>query len=134
LSDPAILVRHADEHFKTIIIMKDFVLIFRNSSNQHANPSPEQMQERMNWMGSVAAQNKLADKGNRLSASLAKTVKPGNIVTDGPYAEMKEFVNGYMIVKTNTIDEAVELAQANPILKAGGTIEVRAVLNAGVKK
>ncbi len=114
--------------------MKDFVLIFRNSSNQHANPSPEQMQERMNWMGSVAAQNKLADKGNRLSASLAKIVKPGNIVTDGPYAEMKEFVNGYMIVKTNTIDEAVELAQANPILKAGGTIEVRAVLNAGVKK
>ena len=114
--------------------MKDFVLIFRNSSNQHANPSPEQMQERMNWMGSVAAQNKLADKGNRLSASLAKTVKPGNIVTDGPYAEMKEFVNGYMIVKTNTIDEAVELAQANPILKAGGTIEVRAILTADDKR
>ena len=114
--------------------MKDFVLIFRNSSNQHANPSPEQMQERMNWMGSVAAQNKLADKGNRLSASLAKIVKPGNIVTDGPYAEMKEFVNGYMIVKTNTIDEAVELAQANPILKAGGTIEVRAILTADDKR
>ena len=134
MSDPAILVRHAGEHFKTIIIMKDFVLIFRNSSNQHANPSPEQMQERMNWMGSVAAQNKLADKGNRLSASLAKTVKPGNIVTDGPYAERKEFINGYMIVKTNTIDEAVELAQANPILKAGGTIEVRAVLTADDKR
>ena len=114
--------------------MKDFVLIFRNSSNQHANPSPEQMQERMNWMGSVAAQNKLADKGNRLSASLAKIVKPGNIVTDGPYAETKEFVNGYMIVKTNTIDEAVELAQANPILKAGGTIEVRAILTADDKR
>ena len=114
--------------------MKDFVLIFRNSSNQHANPSPEQMQERMNWMGSVAAQNKLADKGNRLSASLAKIVKPGNIVTDGPYAETKEFVNGYMIVKTNTIDEAVELAQANPILKAGGKIEVRAILTADDKR
>lgn len=108
--------------------MKDFVLIFRNSSNQHASPSPEQMQERMNWMKSVIAQNKLVDKGNRLSVSSAKTVMPGNIVTEGPYAEVKEFINGYMIVKTNTIDEAVELAQANPILKSGGTVEVRAVL------
>lgn len=108
--------------------MKDFVLIFRNSNNQHASPSTEQMQERINWMGNVIAQNKLADKGNRLSASLAKTVKPGNVVTDGPYAETQEFVNGYMIAKTNTIDEAVELARTTPILKSGGTVEVRAVL------
>ncbi|CAL1516343.1 YciI family protein [Chitinophaga sp. MM2321] len=111
--------------------MKEFVLIFRNSSNPHANPSPEQLQERMNWLGSVAAQNKLADKGNRLSVSQAKTLKPGNVITDGPYTEIKEFISGYMIVKTATIEEAIELAKSNPILQAGGNIEVRAILTPG---
>lgn len=108
--------------------MKEFVLIFRNSSNPHASPSPEQMQERMNWLAGIAAQNKLADKGNRLSATAAKTVRPGGVVTDGPYTEIKEFISGYMIVKAATIEEAVELAQNNPILKGGGNVEVRAVL------
>jgi hypothetical protein len=111
--------------------MKEFVLIFRNTDNPHANPSPEQLEERMNWLAGVAAQNKLADKGNRLSASHAKTVRPGDIVTDGPYTEIKEFISGYMIVKAASIDEAIELAKGNPILKNGGNIEVRAVIAPG---
>ncbi|WP_160710911.1 YciI family protein [Chitinophaga solisilvae] len=108
--------------------MKEFILIFRNSTNPHDNPSQEQLQERMNWMGGIAARNRLADKGNRLSAGNAKTIRPGNVVTDGPYTEIKEYISGYMIVKTATIEEAIELARNNPILKDGGNIEVRAIL------
>lgn len=108
--------------------MKEFLLIFRLSSIPTSSPSPEQMQERMNWLASVAAQNKLADKGNRLAYTNAKTVKPGDIVTDGPFTEIKEFITGYMVVKTATIEEAVELAKANPILKMGGSVEVRTIL------
>jgi hypothetical protein len=111
--------------------MKEFVLIFRVNGNSDVKPSPEQMQERMNWMAGIAAQNKLADKGNSLSPVSAKTVKPGNVVTDGPYTEIKEFIAGYVVVKTDTIDEAVELAKANPIFKTGGNIEVREVIKRG---
>ncbi|MCK9640792.1 MAG: YciI family protein [Prolixibacteraceae bacterium] len=109
--------------------MKEFVLIFRLTDTSDAKPSPEQMQERMNWLGGIASQNKLADKGKALSVGNAKTVKPGNVVTDGPYTEIKEFISGFMIVKTETIEEAVELAKANPIFKQGGNIEVREVIN-----
>jgi hypothetical protein len=108
--------------------MKEFVLIFRLNNKSDAKPSPEQMQERMNWLGSIAAQNKLADKGKTLSPVNAKTVRPGNVITDGPYTEIKEFISGFMIVKTETIEEAVELAKANPIFKLGGNIEVREVV------
>lgn len=108
--------------------MKEFVLIFRVNSTSDTKPSPEQMQERMNWLAGIAAQNKLADKGNSLSPASAKTVRPGNVVTDGPYTEIKEFISGYVIVKTDTIEEAVELAKANPIFKLGGNIEVREVV------
>lgn len=110
------------------MIMKEFVLIFRLNSPDHAKPSPEQLQERMNWLAGIAAQNKLADKGNTLSVTSAKTVQAGNVVTDGPYTEIKEFISGYVIVKTDTIEEAVELAKTNPIFRMGaGNIEVREV-------
>lgn len=111
--------------------MKEFMLIFRNSDPAPDNPSPEQIQERMNWLAGIAAQNKLADKGNRLSMVQAKTVQAGNIVTDGPFTEIKEFIRGYVVVKTATMDEAIELAKGNPILKMGGSVEVRAILTPG---
>jgi hypothetical protein len=110
--------------------MKEFALIFRLSNIADFKPSPEQMQERMNWLAGIAAQNKLADKGNTLLpvSGSAKTVKPNHVVTDGPYSEIKEFISGYVVVKAETIDEAVEMAKGNPIFKVGGNIEVREVL------
>jgi hypothetical protein len=110
--------------------MKEFALIFRLKDISDFKPSPEQIQERMNWLGSIAAQNKLVDKGNTLlpAPGTAKTVKPDNILTDGPYTEIKEFISGYIIVRAESIDEAVEMAKGNPIFKIGGNIEVREVL------
>ena len=110
--------------------MKEFALIFRLKDIADFKPSSEQMQEPMNWLISIAAHNKLVDKGNTLLPvpGSAKTVKPDNVITDGPYTEIKEFISGYIIVKTNTIDEAVEMAKENPIFKIGGSIEVREVL------
>jgi hypothetical protein len=112
--------------------MQEFVLVFRNSVNPNATPSPEQMQKVMtnwmNWMGGIAAQGKLADKGNRLSMTEAKTVKANNVVTDGPFTEIKEFINGYIVVKAQTIDDAIEIAKECPILLIGGNVEVRKVV------
>lgn len=112
-------------------VMKEFALIFRLKDIADFKPSPEQMQERMNWLAGIAAQNKLADKGNTLlpAAGSAKVVKPGNVVTDGPYTEIKEFVSGYVVIRAESIEEAVEVARANPIFdQVGGNIEVREVL------
>lgn len=121
--------RHRGE-YQIKIIMKEFALIFRLKDVADFKPSPEQMQERMNWLGGIAAQNKLADKGNTLlpAPGSAKTVRPDNMVTDGPYTEIKEFVSGYVVVKADTIEEAVDMAKGNPIFKIGGNIEVRELM------
>ncbi|MDA3616288.1 YciI family protein [Polluticaenibacter yanchengensis] len=111
--------------------MKEFALIFRLKDISDFRPSPEQMQERMDWLAGIASQNKLADKGNTLLpfAGSAKTVKPNNVVTEGAYTEIKDFISGYLVIKANTIDEAVEIAKGNPIFEqVGGNIEVREVL------
>ncbi|MPT31181.1 MAG: transcription initiation protein [Chryseobacterium sp.] len=111
--------------------MKEFVLIFRLKDISDFRPTPEQMQERMNWLAEIASQNKLADKGNTLLPfeGSAKTVKSNKEAVDGVYTENKEFVSGYVVVKAETIDEAVEIAKANPIFdQVGGNIEIREVL------
>lgn len=111
--------------------MKEFVLIFRLKDISDFRPTPEQMQERMNWLAGIASQNKLVDKGNTLLpfAGSAKNVKFNKEVTDGVCTENNEFVSGYVVVKSETIDEAVEIAKANPIFdQVGGNIEIREVL------
>lgn len=110
--------------------MKEFALIFRIKDVKDFKPSPEQMQERMNWLAGIVAQNKLVDKGNTFLSTpgSSKTVKPDDVVTDGPYTEIKEFVSGYIVIKAESIDEAVQIAKENPVFSIGGNIEVRELL------
>ena len=113
--------------------MKEFLLIFRSSPVTSEVPlSPEQIQARMkpwqDWMGSLAAQNKLSSAGNRLESATGRQIKPNHVVTNGPYVETKELVSGYTILKADSLDEATELAKGCPILKMGGNIEVRAIV------
>ncbi len=47
-------------------------------------------------------------------------------VTDGPYAESKEVIGGFMIIEAPTYDEAIRLCRDHPHLDFG-SIEIRAV-------
>jgi hypothetical protein len=111
--------------------MKDFLLVFRSDNPVPIQLSPDEMQARlklwMDWIGGIAAQNKLVDRGNRLSPT-GKVIGQGNVVTDGPYTETKEFIGGYTIIKADSYDEAVELSKGCPIIKFNGNVEVREIL------
>ena len=110
--------------------MKEFLLIFRNDLKVRASFSPEEMQATtkkwMDWMGGIAAQNKIVNKGNRLAFS-GRVVKNGNVITDGPYSEIKESVGGYTIIKADSYYEAVEIAKGCPVLTIGGNVEIREI-------
>lgn len=112
--------------------MKDFLLVFRRDvQSETIQISADQMQAMtkpwQDWMGSLAAQNKLVSSGNRL-ASEGKVVKPGNVIVNGPFVELKEAVGGYIMVSAKNLDEAAELAKGCPILSMGGNVEVRAIV------
>ena len=108
--------------------MKDFLFVYRNDYKNQPVGSPEEMQavtkKWMDWIGGIAAQGKLAAQGNRLGSE-GRVVRPGNVVTDGPYTEIKELIGGYSIVKAENFDEAVEMAKGCPIFPFGGNVEVR---------
>ena len=111
--------------------MKEYMMIFRNEKKEGGEkPSAEQMQAVMkqwqNWIGGIAAKGKYSST-NRL-ISEGKTIKPNKVVTDGPYVEAKEMIGGYLVVKANSLDEAVEMAKSCPGLLYGGNVEVRSVM------
>lgn len=115
--------------------MKDFMLVFRNSAKSQeafATQSPEQMQAEMAlwqaWMGQLAAKNQLGD-GQPLFPGGKVLRGTKRVVTDGPFAEGKDIVGGYMIIKAQDYNEAVELSRGCPQLNSDdGTVEVREIM------
>lgn len=110
--------------------MDEFILIFRHEDGSKL-ASPEQMQiwmkQTMDWMGGIAAQNKLVG-GTGLPFENARVVRHNNVVTNGPFGEIKETIGGYIIVKADSVDEAVEFAKGSPVLQGdGNTVEVRKI-------
>jgi hypothetical protein len=47
------------------------------------------------------------------------------LTTDGPFAEMKEALGGYLFYEADDLDAAIELASRIPAARMGGAIEVR---------
>lgn len=108
--------------------MEEFMLIFRHMDGKKV-ASPEQIQvwmkQTMDWIGGISAQNKFSG-GNGLQFEDAKVVSSNNVVTNGPFGEIKETIGGYIIVKAASFDEAVEFAKGSPVLQGeGNSVEVR---------
>ena len=111
--------------------MNEYMLIFRNAIPKgHEIPSGEQMKTMVsqwqNWITEISYLGKYSST-NRLQSE-GKTIRPGKVVTDGPFVEGKEMVGGYLIIKSDNLDEAVTLAKSCPALEYGGTVEVRSVM------
>ena len=49
------------------------------------------------------------------------------LVVDGPYAELKEMVNGFFVIAVDDAAEARRIASQCPILDAGGAVELREI-------
>ena len=110
--------------------MEEFILIFRHEDGQKL-ASPEQMQiwmqQTMDWIGGIAAQNKFI-AGVGLPFDDAKVVRSNNVVTNGPFGDIKETIGGYIMVRAASVDEAVEFAKGCPVLQGeGNSVEVRKI-------
>lgn len=60
-------------------------------------------------------------------AATSVRVRNGKLsVTDGPFAETKEFLSGFIKIEARDLNEAIQVAAAIPLARVG-TIEVRPV-------
>ena len=96
-------------------------------------PSPEELKTVMArfavWMdglqqqGRVVATNGLELTGKMLRGPIGETV-----ITDGPFAEGKEVVGGYVMLSPSTLAEGLAAAGACPGLDYRMIVEVRPVV------
>jgi hypothetical protein len=110
--------------------MDEFMLILRHPDGTKV-ASPEQMQiwmkQTMDWIGGIAAQNKYVG-GQGLLFDDSRVVRRHSVVTNGPFGEIAETIGGYMIVRADSIDEAVEFAKGCPVLQGeANSVEVRQI-------
>jgi hypothetical protein len=108
------------------------MLLFRNAGpDTHAHLSAEEraeMARRWNaWYDSLAVAGKV-DHGQPLALTgRVVSGRRGERVIDGPFAETKEVVGGYFLLRVADIDEATAIARQCPGLELGLTVEVRPV-------
>jgi hypothetical protein len=60
------------------------------------------------------------------SATSVRVRDDETLVSDGPFAETKDFVGGFVIVECTNLDEAIEIAAGHPYARSG-VIEIRPV-------
>ena len=109
--------------------MKRYMLLLFENKNAYDDFSPEDMQNEiqihMKWIEELGERY----EGGEPLEKPAKTVKgKDKVLTDGPYIESKELVSGYYLIKAESLEEASEIAKGCPVLRLGGTVEVREIM------
>jgi len=110
--------------------MSEFLFLFKGGRSYNPDTPPEVMQKQMETWNNWGA--RLREHGQLLAtdrlANPRKIVTSKTMVTDGPYAEGKEIIGGYMIIKANDLNEATEISKGCPIFEHDGLIEVREIV------
>ena len=106
-----------------------YLLLFRGT-DWHKELSPEEIQrimgdwgawfDRLGEQGKLTAASPLENEGHVVSGK-------SRAVADGPFAEAKESIGGFFLLKVETMDEALAIAKECPALPYGLTVEVRPV-------
>ncbi len=114
--------------------MAKYAILIYDDPAYYANLSPEA------WGPVVGAHSTFVKQVSEHGGSLAggealapprtaTTIKGGGTVTDGPFVETKEALNGYYVVEARDLDHAVEIAKLCPAPSPGGGVEVRPVVD-----
>jgi hypothetical protein len=114
--------------------MKKFIYLFRSHPEAYRAMSPEQMQQVMKkwmeWRGALEKSGHIHQLGERLDGTGKVVRGKAKSVSDGPYVEVKDFIQGFLILNAKDVDQAVELANGCPILESDGTVEIRPFVSA----
>ena len=111
--------------------MKFLMLVCWDAERMNAQPEPDPSdaleEQGFPWLDDLQARGRWVTGDQLAPPRRARTVRVRDgkpLITDGPFVETKEAVGGFDIIECGSLEEAVEIAAAHPIAKAG-TIEVR---------
>ena len=109
--------------------MSEFTFLFRGRLTSASLEERQKHMEKWNvWMEQLRANGHVNEHPGRPLEGAGMVVSGKNkLVTDGPFAEAKDIVGGYMSIEAEDLAQAVELAKNCPILEVEGSVEIRPV-------
>ncbi len=110
--------------------MKDYLLLFRGGDARMTELSEEestaQMQKWQKYMSDLAKQGNLA--GGLPLTQEGKLMTKDSVKDTIVRSEKGETVGGYLLIKANDYNHAVELTKECPIFEHDGNVEIRETL------
>lgn len=95
-------------------------------SSSEASPSEMEVMfaKFQSWQQEFA--DNIVDMGNKLGQT--GSVVTSDSVSEGPFIELKEVVGGYMTITADTLEDAIAVIKASPMVaNAGTSIEIREI-------
>ena len=96
--------------------MQQYLILLKGK--RELDYSDEALQKRLDeyreWVGTIE-EHYVSD--NRLERVGAHIPQKDRVETDGPFLEAKEIIAGFIIIKANSLDEAVAISNTSPLLK-----------------
>jgi len=116
---------------KTETTTGEYMLLFRGP-HWDRGLTPDQLQQAMDkvmaWFEGLNEGGKIKSAQPLGAQSRIISGTNGRFVLDGPFAESKEAVGGYLVLHAANLNEAVEIARSMPTLSYGVSVEVRPIL------
>jgi len=105
-----------------------YMVLLRSVARKQEPLSPATMQEMYAAFSAWKEKFKtnIVDMGGKLKSGGKILTTSG--VTDGPFAEAKETIGGYMVVAAESWDRALEVARECPgVVRPGSSVEIREI-------
>lgn len=99
--------------------MKQFMMLMQPQIDE-SKDSPETLQKRMEeamaWAGEQIAKG-VVQSGNPLAPEGRLLKSKDEVLSDGPFLEVKEIIAGYFILQAEDIEAATNIASTCPLLQ-----------------
>lgn len=113
--------------------MAGFMALVRGGSDM-GSYSPEEMQAIMqswqSWMERLGKEGKVTG-GEPLDDAASIIAGKDKIKSDGPYAETKDAVGGYLLIEAESLAQATEFMADCPAFESDATLEIRPIMQLG---
>lgn len=112
--------------------MSAFVYLFRASTTEmreamRPERAQQSLQAMMAWFKDLEQKGHLKNPGLPLEPSGRVVSGKGGVISDGPYAEAKDMVLGFIVIEARDMAQAIELARSCPMVTGGAAVEIRPV-------
>jgi hypothetical protein len=106
--------------------MRYALLIYENPGAHDGKSDEERAAITREYMAMY--DDKRVQSGAHLKPIDTASVVKADLVTDGPFADTKEFFGGFFLIDAENLDAALEIAKRVPAQRFGGAVEVRPIV------